>query len=109
MDLKSNHAAPVLTDPVPININKSRLGIHSTLLPCSPPAVSFSSGLYSATSRKKPIPGKRDDVRATSWLDSMKCSSPRKKLSKDSSIEVMSDENDAVCGSWLVSFTFLLL
>lgn len=103
MELKSNHSVPVLTDPVPIN--NSRLGIPSNLLPHLPPAGAFSSGLYLTIPRKKPIPGKVDDVRASGYLDAMKSSSPpRNKLIKDFSNEVASSENDATYNSWLVNY-----
>ncbi|KAF9616724.1 hypothetical protein IFM89_032000 [Coptis chinensis] len=102
MDLKSNHPAPVLTDPVPIS--KSRLGIHSSLLPYSPGAA-FSSGMYIAIPRKKVIPSKLDDVRASGWLDAMKSSSPpRKKLTKDTSIDVGPDDSQLVYLSWMLKY-----
>ncbi|KAK9103183.1 hypothetical protein Sjap_020437 [Stephania japonica] len=101
MDLKSNHAAPVLTDPVPIN--KSRLGIHSSLMPYSGPVAAFSSGLCVTIPRKKPITSVLDDIRSAGWLDAMKSSSPpRKKLSKDLNIEVTSDD-DHIYSSWMAS------
>ncbi|XP_068669796.1 probable trehalose-phosphate phosphatase F [Aristolochia californica] len=101
MDLKSNHAAPVLTEPVPIN--KSRLGIHSSLFSCSAPAATvFSSGLYLTIPRRKAIPSKLDDFRASSWLDAMQSSSPpRKKLSKESNFDSGSDEK-AAYNSWVL-------
>ncbi|XP_043716244.1 probable trehalose-phosphate phosphatase F [Telopea speciosissima] len=103
MDLKSNHAAPVLTDPAPIS--KSRLGIHSSLLPYSPPGAAFSSGLYPTMPRKKPIPGKLDDVRASGWLDAMQSSSPpRKKLTKELNVEVASDDTDVAYRSWMLKY-----
>lgn len=99
MDLKSNHTVSVLTDPVPIN--KSRLGIHSSLL-------NYSSSMYITIPKRKPIPSKLDEVRASRWLDSMKSSSPpRRKLSKDSNIEFSSDENSIAYCSWLVSLPLL--
>ncbi|KAF6151150.1 hypothetical protein GIB67_018963 [Kingdonia uniflora] len=92
MDLKSNHAAPILTDPAPMS--KSRLGLYSGLFPYSPPGAVFSSGMYLAVPRKKPIPGKLEDVRSSGWLDAMKSSSPpRKKMTKDFIVEVPSDDN----------------
>ncbi|XP_010259016.1 PREDICTED: probable trehalose-phosphate phosphatase F [Nelumbo nucifera] len=98
MDLKSNHAAPVLTDPIPIS--KSRLGIHTNLLPYSPPG-----GLFLTIPRKKPMPGKLDDVRISSWLDAMEASSPpRKKPTKDFNIEVASDDTDASYRSWMLKY-----
>ncbi|XP_010264217.1 PREDICTED: probable trehalose-phosphate phosphatase F [Nelumbo nucifera] len=102
MDLKSKHAAPVLTDPVPVS--KSRLGI-SSLLSYSSPGAAFPSGLYLTIPRKKPVPGKLDDVRAAGWLDAMKASSPpRKKLTKDFNIEITSEDNDVAYSSWMIKY-----
>lgn len=99
MDLKSNHASPVLTDPAPIN--KSRLGIHSGLLPYAQQGASFSSSKYVTIPRKKPA--KLDDVRSNGWLDAMKASSPpRKKLIKDVNFEVVSDDADVAYRPWMV-------
>lgn len=98
MELKANHASPVLTDPVP---NKSRLGIPSSLLPCSQQGASFSSGKYVSLPRKKP--GKLDDVRSNGWLDAMKSSSPpRKKLIMDYAVEVATDDAEIDYCSWVV-------
>ncbi|KAK1261919.1 putative trehalose-phosphate phosphatase F [Acorus gramineus] len=102
MDLKSNHNSPVLTDPVPVN--KSRLGMPSSLMPYSPPGQAFSSGLYLTIPRRKVIPGKLDDVRASGWLDAMKSSSPpRKKLNKDLGIDFVSEEELAY-RSWALKY-----
>lgn len=98
MELKTNHAAPVLTDPAPIS--KSRLGIHSSLLPYSQQGAPFSSK-YITIPRKKP--GKLDDVRSNGWLDAMKSSSPpRKKLNKDFNVEIASDDTDNAYLSWML-------
>jgi trehalose 6-phosphate phosphatase len=100
MDLKSNQASPVLTDPAPIN--KSRLGIPSRL-PYTQQAASFSSSKYMTIPRKKP--GKLDDVRSNGWLDAMKSSSPpRKKLIKDFNFEVASDDADFAHFSWMLNY-----
>ncbi|XP_077246820.1 putative trehalose-phosphate phosphatase F [Tasmannia lanceolata] len=108
MNFKSNHAAPVLTEPVPIS--KSRLGIHSSLSSYSPPAPAFSSSLFVNIPRKKGIPANLDDVHAAGWLDAMMSSSPpRKKLSKESNVEVASDENDAIYCSWLMNYPSALI
>lgn len=105
MDLKSNHSSPVLTDPAPIN--KSRLGIHSNLLPYTQSGASFSTGDYISIPRKKP--GKLDDVRSNGWLDAMISSSPpRKKLIKDFSIDVTSDDTDIAYFSWMVCACYIL-
>lgn len=104
MDLKSNHVAPVLTDPLPIN--KSRLGLHSSLFPpYLPPPMVFSSTMHLTTPKKKAILGKLDDICASGWLDCMKSSSPtHKKLSKDSNMEFSLDENDIAYCSWLLKY-----
>ncbi|XP_021901915.1 probable trehalose-phosphate phosphatase F [Carica papaya] len=99
MELKSNHASPVLTDPAPVN--KSRLGIHSSLLPYGQPGASVSSGKFVTIPRKKP--GMFDDVRSNGWLDAMKSSSPpRKKLLKDFNLEIASDDVDVAYSSWML-------
>lgn len=101
MDLKSNHSSPVLTDPAPIN--KSRLGIRSSLVPYSQQGASLSSGKYMTIPRKKP--GKLDDVRSNGWLDAMKSSSPpRKKLIKDFTTDVASDDTDFAYFSWMLKY-----
>ncbi|KAJ4822776.1 hypothetical protein Tsubulata_036128 [Turnera subulata] len=101
MDLKSNHTAPVLTDPAPIS--KSRLGVHSSsLLPYSPTGAAFSPNLFLNIPRKKT--GVLDDVRSTSWLDAMKSSSPpHKKITKDLNNDLSSD-TDAAYRTWLLKY-----
>ncbi|GFY81975.1 hypothetical protein Acr_02g0002150 [Actinidia rufa] len=99
MDRKSNHSAPVLADPA--LMNKSRLGIHSSLY--SPPGVVFSPGLFITMQRKKSI--KLDDVRASSWLDSMKSSSPtHRKIAKDSGTELLSSDAAAAYRNWMLKY-----
>lgn len=96
MDLKSNHTAPVLTDPAPIS--KSRLGVHSSLLPYSP-GTAFSSNLFLTIPWKKT--GVLDDVRSSSWLDAMKSSSPtHKRITKENA----SADNDVAYATWTVYF-----
>lgn len=98
MDLKSK-TSPILTDPPPIN--KSRLGIHSSMLPYSQSGAPFSSVL--TIPRKKP--GKLDDVRSNGWLDAMKSSSPpRKKILKDFNAEVVTDDGDFAYNSWMLKY-----
>ncbi|XP_039142417.1 probable trehalose-phosphate phosphatase F [Dioscorea cayenensis subsp. rotundata] len=102
MDLK-NHSSPVLTDSVPVN--KSRLGLSSLLLPCSPPASAYSSAMYLAIPRRKAIPGKLDDTHDNAWLDAMISSSPPpKKLNKDISSEIPQDEIDPAYCIWMLKF-----
>lgn len=103
MDLTSNHASPVLTEPAPMN-NKARLGIHPAILPYSQPGGSFPPSKYITIPRKKQ--GKFDDVWSNGWLDAMKSSSPpRKKLIKDFDVEFASDDDtDVAYSSWMVMF-----
>ncbi|KAK7309038.1 hypothetical protein RJT34_05460 [Clitoria ternatea] len=87
MELKSPH---VLSDPATVN-NKSRLGIHSSLLTYSQPD---SPGKYSRTGSRKSA-GSLDDVRSNGLLDAMMASSPpRKKLLKGSNTQVVSIDSD---------------
>ncbi|KAI9076603.1 hypothetical protein K1719_041368 [Acacia pycnantha] len=83
MDLKSSHVSPVLTDPV--TVNKSRLGIHSSVFSYSQQdSTPATPGKYTRTGSRKGV-GNLDDVRSNGWLDAMKASSPpRKKLVKGS-------------------------
>lgn len=91
MDMKSNHSTPVLTDPPPLSISKSRLGIHSSLLPYSPGST-FPSGMYY----------KLEDVRC--MIDSMLLSSPpRKKMAKDLNTEVAADDSP-LYRSWMLKY-----
>ncbi|XP_028795352.1 probable trehalose-phosphate phosphatase F [Neltuma alba] len=103
MDLKSSHASPVLTDPVPIT--KSRLGMHSGLISYS----QQDSSLSSLSPVKYPRNGSRkssgnlDDVRSNGWLDAMKASSPpRKKQPTKGFNSHMDSEQDY--RSWLLDY-----
>lgn len=99
MDLKSNHTSPVITDSAPLS--KSRLGVHSNLLPYSPPGTGFSQNLILTVPRKKT--GILDDVRASGWLDAMKSSSPpHKKITKDFNSELSSTDTDVAYCTWMV-------
>lgn len=100
MDLKSTKGSPVLADPAPIN--KSRLGIHSSLLPCSQSGQSFSTAVPSIPRKK---PGKLDDVCSNGWLDAMKSSSPpRKKVLKDFNFaDLVPDDGETAYESWKVN------
>ncbi|KAK9994193.1 hypothetical protein SO802_023896 [Lithocarpus litseifolius] len=99
MDLKSNHTAPVLTDPAPIN--KSRLGLHSSMLPYS--RAAYSTGLLLTIPRKKT--GILDDVRSSSWLDAMKSSSPpHKKITKVANNDYVLSDTDVAYNTWLVKY-----
>ncbi|KAL2555985.1 Trehalose-phosphate phosphatase A [Forsythia ovata] len=102
MDIKSNHASPILTDPAPIPMNNTRLGIHSGLLPYSPNGSAFSSTLFLKIPRRKP--GILDDVRS-SLLDAMMLSSPtHNKLAKDSSTELTASDSDFAYRNWTLKY-----
>lgn len=102
MDIKSNHSTSVLADPPPIS--KSRLGIHSSLVPY-PPGSAYSSGMYIVIPKKKANPNnsyKLDDVRC--MIDSMLLSSPpRKKLTKDPNAEVATEDTQ-LYRSWMLKY-----
>ncbi|MED6106867.1 hypothetical protein PIB30_008565 [Stylosanthes scabra] len=92
MELNSSHVSPVLTESVAVN--KSRLGIHSSLLPYSQQdsssPLSPAAGKLSRTGSRKSAAGNIDDVRFNGWLDAMKASSPpRKKILKGSVINTL--------------------
>lgn len=101
MDLKSNHNSPILTDPAPIS--KSRLGVHLNMLPyASAPGVGFSPNMLLIPRKKT---GVLDDVRASSWLDAMKSSSPPpNRISKDDVNELSSLDPDFLYRNWMVLF-----
>ncbi|KAK8965394.1 Trehalose-phosphate phosphatase A [Platanthera guangdongensis] len=98
MDFKSNHNSPVLTDQVPVH--KSRLRMSSII----PPPATFSSNLFLNVPRRNPLSGKLDDVRASSWLDAMKASSPPSKKFKEINHDTVSDETDSEYFSWLMKY-----
>lgn len=99
MDLKSNHTAPVLTDHVPIS--KPRLEVYSSLFPYSPSGAAFSPGSFLTMPRKKT--GIIEDFRSSSWLDSMKSSSPpHMKMAKDINQDIISTDSDIAYSTWMV-------
>lgn len=98
MDLKSKHNSPVIAEPVPIN--KSRLGIASSLLPYPLPGAAFSHGLYLTVPKKKT--GILDDVRSCSWIDAMKSSSPSPKKTKAANTELAPEDADLGYRTWMV-------
>ena len=104
MDLKPNHNSPILSDPAPIT--KSRLGVHSNMLPYSAaPGVGFAPNLLLITRKRT---GVLDDVRASIWLDAMKSSSPPpNRIAKDVVNELPSFDPDLLYCSWMVLFLLL--
>ncbi|KAK1381817.1 Trehalose 6-phosphate phosphatase [Heracleum sosnowskyi] len=106
MDLKTTKASNVLTDPTS-PISKSRLGLHSSVMPCSQSGTSFSSTVQTVPRMKPP---KLDDVRSNGWLESMKASSPpRKQIVKNPFAEVSSDDSECAYHAWQLKFPSALL
>ncbi|XP_017220615.1 probable trehalose-phosphate phosphatase F isoform X1 [Daucus carota subsp. sativus] len=101
MDLKTTKASPVLADPS-APISKSRLGMHSSLMPYSQTGTSFPSTILTIPRKK---PAKLDDVGSNGWLEAMKSSSPpRKKILKDPFAGVSSDDGECAYHSWKLKF-----
>lgn len=105
MDLKSKHNSPVIAEPVPIN--KSRLGIASSLLPYPLPGAAFSHGLYLTIPKKKT--GVLDDVRSCSWIDGMKSSSPPSKKTKAAKTDLAPEDADLGYRTWMLKYPSALL
>lgn len=100
MDMKSNHASPVLADAAPMS--NSRLGIHPAVLPYPTNGPAFSSNLFLTIPRKKS--GILDDVRS-SLFDTMKSSSPtHNMLTKESSTETTLSDSDLAYRDWLLKY-----
>ncbi|XP_022731284.1 trehalose-phosphate phosphatase A-like [Durio zibethinus] len=97
MDLKPNHTASVIADPVPLS--KSRLGVPSSLLPYS--SAAFSRNLFLTVPWKTGI---LDDVRTSSWLDAMKSSSPSYKKTRCFNNELISADTDVAYHTWMVKY-----
>ncbi|KAL8141466.1 hypothetical protein V2J09_014498 [Rumex salicifolius] len=97
MDLKT----PVIADPAPIN--KSRLGIHASLIPYSSTRAVYSSSLMLSIPRKKTVV--LDDVRSNAWLDVMTASSPPpKKLAYAANSELEFSNTDLAYRTWLLKY-----
>lgn len=104
--MKSNHNAPVLTDPSPITLGKVRVGIYSSLY--SPPGVVFPHGLLLTIPKRKSL--MVNDVRSCSWLDAMKSSSPtHRKKAKESGTEPAATDTEVAYRNWMVSFPSMFL
>ncbi|KAI4383066.1 hypothetical protein MLD38_008946 [Melastoma candidum] len=97
MDLKSNHASPVLTDSAPLS--KSRLGLRSNLLTRPTPSPALSPGLYLNVPRKKS--GILEEVRYSGCLDAMKSSSPPPRL--------ITISDDIAYQTWMLKYPSALL
>jgi len=99
--MKSNHNAPVLTDPSPITLGKVRVGIYSSLY--SPPGVVFPHGLLLTIPKRKSL--MVNDVRSCSWLDAMKSSSPtHRKKAKESGTEPAATDTEVAYRNWMLKY-----
>ncbi|KAL5099437.1 hypothetical protein RYX36_003764, partial [Vicia faba] len=74
--LRPSHDSPIHNDLV--LANKSRIGIHYSLLACSQQDSPLSPGKYTKSNSKKNM-GSLDDVRSNGMLDAMRASSPLRK------------------------------
>ncbi|KAL5231825.1 hypothetical protein ABZP36_030601 [Zizania latifolia] len=98
MDLKSSNS-PVIVDPLPT------LALSSTIMTYTTPKSFSSMGLYLNCPKKKPLPGKIEEVRAAGWLDLMLASSPtRKRQNKDFINDVQVDDLDLRYHNWMVRY-----
>ncbi|KAK4745468.1 hypothetical protein SAY87_011780 [Trapa incisa] len=101
MDLKTNHASPVLTESSSVNI--SRLAFRQNMLPCSSPTAVLSTGLHLTVPRKKT--GILDDVRSTGWLDAMIASSPPpKRVTRDANEKDGAADTELSYQTWMVKY-----
>lgn len=97
MDLKTSLNSPVVADPLPT------LALPSAVMTFTTPTSFPSPGLYLNASKKKPLLGKLEEVRATGWLDLMMASSPtRKRQVKDVVNDVQTDDLDLQYRNWMV-------
>ncbi|TVU31750.1 hypothetical protein EJB05_23448 [Eragrostis curvula] len=100
MDLKTSLGSPVIADPLPT------LVLPSAVMTFTTPTSFPSPGLYlNTSSKKKPLPGKIEEVRASGWLDLMMASSPtRKRQIKDVVNDVQADDHDLQYCNWMVDY-----
>lgn len=101
MDLKTNHASPVLTENSPVNI--SRLPFRQNWLPCPSPTATavFPAGLHLTVPKKRT--GILEDVFYTGWLDAMKASSPPpKRVSRNEHEKDRAADTDLAYQTWMV-------
>ncbi|KAG8083847.1 hypothetical protein GUJ93_ZPchr0010g7904 [Zizania palustris] len=99
MELKSRNPR-VIVDPLPT------LALSSTVMAYTTPKSFPSMGsLYLNSPKKKPLPGKIEEVRAAGWLDLMLASSPTcKRQNKDFINDVQEDDLDLQYHNWMVKY-----
>ncbi|KAL6906424.1 hypothetical protein ACP4OV_004025 [Aristida adscensionis] len=99
MDLTTSLNSPVLADPLPT------LALPSAVMTFTTPTSFPSAGLYLNTTKKKTLPGKIEEVRATGWLELMMASSPtRIRQIKDVVNDVQADDFDLQYRNWMVKY-----
>jgi trehalose 6-phosphate phosphatase len=97
MDLKTGLNSPVLADHLPT------LALPAAVMTFTTPTSFPSPGLCLNTTKKIPLPGKVEEVRATGWLDLMMASSPtRKRQIKDVVNDTQADDLDLQYRNWMV-------
>jgi len=103
MDLKTGLNSPVIADHLPT------LALPAAVMTFTTPTSFPSPGLCLNTTKKIPLPGKIEEVRAAGWLDLMKASSPtRKRQIKDVICDAQSDLDLQYC-NWTVNYPSALI
>ncbi|KAF8728057.1 hypothetical protein HU200_018633 [Digitaria exilis] len=98
MDLKTSLNSPVVAD-------LPTLALPAAVMAFTTPTSFQCPGLCLNTTKKIPLPGKIEEVRATGWLDLMMASSPtRKRQIKDVVNDIQTDDLDLQYRNWLVNY-----
>jgi len=99
MDLKTGLNSPVIADHLPT------LASPAAVMTFTSPTSFPSPGLCLNTTKKIPLPGKIDEVRAAGWLDLMMAASPtRRRQIKDVVNDTQADDLDLQYHNWMVDY-----
>ncbi|CAL4915485.1 unnamed protein product [Urochloa decumbens] len=99
MDLKTGLSSPVIADHLPT------IALPAAVMTFTTPTSFPSPGLCLNTTKKIPLPGKIEEVRATGWLDLMMASSPtRKRQVKDVVSDTQTGDVDLQYHNWTVDY-----
>ncbi|CAN6311971.1 unnamed protein product [Urochloa humidicola] len=99
MDLKTGLNSPVIADHLPT------IALPAAVMTFTTPTSFPSPGLCLNPTKKIPLPGKIEEVRATGWLDLMMASSPtRKRQIKDVVSDTQADDVDLQYHNWMVDY-----
>jgi len=97
MDLKTGLNSPVIADHLPT------LALPAPVMTFTTPTSFPSPGLCLNTTKRTPLPGKIEEVRATGWLDLMMAASPtRRRQIKDVVNDTQADDLDLQYHNWMV-------